>query len=176
MNWFDRFIEWFIGASISSTEIPPEVVMQPIQTPPSVDTLAPDWSTQQNAYHNVRVLCDLANLNVTEKNLICACVYQESRFKNSALNNNKNAQGQIVSTDYGICQVNDYYHIGQGKDFPSVQYVLDNPDKVVQWMISMYQHGLLKQWVSYSSGAYQQWLSQHSPMWLLSTSAPDIGI
>ncbi len=121
----------------------------------------------QNAYHNVRVLCDRAGLTIAEKNLICACIYQESGFKNTALGSNRNAQGVVTSTDYGICQVNDYYHIGNGKDFPSVQYVLDNPANVVQWMISMYKHGMLKQWVSYSSGAYKKWLLPKSAMWKL---------
>lgn len=140
--------------------------------PPSIDTPQPlPWDTQQKAYHGTRVLCDLAGLSVEEKNIICACIFQESRFKVNALNINKGSKGQTLSTDYGLCQVNDYYHIGVNKDFPSVEYVVQNPDKVVAWMIRMYQHGMLKQWVSYSSGAYKQWLSPTSPMWGLTYSS-----
>lgn len=134
-------------------------------TPPTSDPL--QFDTPKHAYHAVRVLCDNAGLSVAEKNLICACIYQESRFEIGAINHNRNAKGVITSTDYSLCQINDYYHIGNGKDFPSVQYVLDNPDKVVQWMITMYKHGMLKQWVSYTSGAYKQWLLSASPMWKL---------
>lgn len=137
---------------------------------PSVDIPEPlPWDTAQKAYHGVRVLCDLAGLTVDEKNLICACIFQESRFLNTAENHNRDSQGNILSTDFGFCQVNDFYHIGQNKDFPNVQFVLENPDKVVSWMITMYKHGLLKQWVSYSSGAYKVWLSPTSPMWDLKT-------
>jgi hypothetical protein len=140
--------------------------------PPTIETHLPVdaslfWDSQGNAYHSTRVLCDNAGLTFDEKNLICACIYQESSFLNTAVCYNKNLKGIVVSTDYGIVQVNDYYHIGINKDFPSVQYVRDNPQKCVEWMISMYKHGLLKMWVSYSSGAYQIWLNPNSPMWKL---------
>lgn len=125
------------------------------------------FDTPQHAYHAVRVLCDNAGLTVDEKNLICSCIYQESRFLNTAKGLNKNEAGVVLSTDWGLCQINDYYHIGNGKDFPSVQYVLDNPGAVVRWMITMYQHGMLKQWVSYSAGKNRQWLLPSSPMWKL---------
>lgn len=126
------------------------------------------WDTAPHMYHNVRVLCDEAGLNVEQKNILCACIYQESRFNNAAVNHNRSATGAILSTDYGLCQVNDYYHTAPtGTPFASVSDVIDNPSKVVSWMISMYQKGLLKQWVSYSSGAYAQWLQTDSPMWKL---------
>lgn len=148
------------------SNIPPEEPTVPVAMS-NPDVLNPDWSTQKNAYHNVRVLCDLSGLTFAEKNIICACIYQESEFKINVLNNNRNAQGKILSTDYGICQINDYYHIGKEKDFPSVEYVLDNPEACVQFMINCYLHGALKQWVSFSSGAYKQWLLSTSPMWNL---------
>lgn len=125
------------------------------------------WDTPKHIYHAVRVTCDNNNLTVAEKNLLCECLYQESRFNNAAINHNRNSAGVVLSTDYGLCQINDYYHIGPGKDFPSVAYVLENPDKVFEWMITMYKHGLLKQWVSFSSGEYKQWGEENSPMWAL---------
>lgn len=126
-----------------------------------------DWSTAKGAYHATRVICDQLGLTVDEKNLICSCIYQESGFHNTAKNINERSDGTIGSTDWGLCQVNDRFHIGIGKDFPSVQYVLDNPDKIVTWMIEMYKHGKLGIWVSYSSNAYRKWLIPSSPMWLL---------
>ena len=135
----------------------------PEPTPANPDILVP-WDSQKSNYHNVRVLCDLAGLTYDEKNLLCSCVYQESEFLLDAKHPNI-VNGKVTSTDWGICQINDYYHIGINKDFPSVEYVLNNPADVVNWMIGMYKHGLLKQWVSYSSGAYQQWLKPNSPMW-----------
>ncbi len=147
----------------------PSLDRQPVEATivpnlPVVPTLL--WDTPRHAFHAVRVTCDNLGLSLEEKDLICACIYQESMFKNTAKCENK-VNGAVVSTDWGLCQINDHYHIGVKKDFPSVQFVVDNPQKVVEWMISMYKHGLLKQWVSYSSGAYKKWLSPISPMWLL---------
>lgn len=139
------------------------------------DVLLPDWGTPQNAYHNTRVLCDLALLPVDVKNIICACIYQESGFYNYLPNGNPvehrnlNEDGTVSSIDYGICQINDWFHIGEGKDFPSVAYVLDNPQEAVKYMIRMEQAGQLGLWSSYKSGAYRQWLGKNSPMWRLAT-------
>lgn len=133
------------------------------------------WDTPKHCWHAVRVLCDQAGLLINEKNLICACIYQESRFQNylpdgaPVRNDNLAQDGSISSSDWGIAQVNDYYHIGRGKDFPSVDYVLGNPDAIVQWMIDMYKRGNLKLWSSFSTGAYKAWLLQSSPMWTLAS-------
>lgn len=133
------------------------------------DVLYPDWSTQKRAYHNVRVLCDLAGLSVDQKNLICACIYQESQFIPTA-------KGKINSNgthDWGICQFNDgelkgvQLWIGGTAIFPSVDYVLANPEACVKEMIAMFKAGHINWWSSYSTGAYKQWLSANSPMWLL---------
>lgn len=155
---FSAIIEQIAGGdAYEQAKTPTESVMPPI---PKIFS----WSIPADAFHLTRVLCDDAGLSFTNKNIICACIFQESRFLIQAKNENL-YNGKVVSTDWGICQVNDHYHIGPGKDFPSVQYVLDNPDKVVAWMISMSKHGLLKQWVSYSSGAFSKWLPLTSPMW-----------
>lgn len=152
--------------------------MKPIQPPPiaqnepvavpavvsSIDTLIPDWSLPANAKHNVRVLCDLSGLSYTDKNIVTACVQQESQFYNYLPNGNPvkhenlSATGALESTDWGICQVNDYFHIGPGKDFPSVEYVMANPQVMVQWMIDCTKAGKLSMWSSYSTGAYKKWL------------------
>lgn len=129
------------------------------------------WGTQKEAWHSVRVLCDEAGLTYAQKNIVCACVYQESGFlTNPKPNQNKDPKtGHVWSTDYGIAQVNDYWHIGPGKTFPSVQYVLDNPEKVMRWMISvMKKTGALQPWSSYVTGAYLKWLDTRSVMWDLS--------
>ncbi len=140
--------------------------MPPVPTVPVSDVL--DWNTPKGAYHATRVICDQVGLTVAQKNLLCACVYQESQFLNTALNRNRNSKGVITSTDWGLCQVNDWFHIGGNKDFPSVAYVLAHPDKVVAWMAGILKRtGKLQPWVSYTSGAYLHWLSPSSPMWSL---------
>lgn len=163
-----KLLSWLFSPSYQPVPAPimPQdapKVPNPMPVPPKTV----NWSKPSEAYHATRVLCDEAGLTVDEKNLICACLYQESQFHNSAINRNKNAAGTVLSTDWGLAQVNDHYHIGPHKDFPTVDYVVQNPAEVIKWMISMYQHGLLKQWVSFSSGAYKKWLLPISPMWLL---------
>lgn len=167
-GWDEREIQ-YIPAPVSppvppSAPLPPKPITMPTI---GVTDLYDDWSKPKNAYHNVRVLCDRANLSLDEKNLICACVYQESTFLNSAINRNKDKAGNVTSTDWGIAQVNDYFHIGKGKDFPIVEYVVNNPQHVIEWMIGMYKQGQLYQWSSYRYGAYKQWLKPTSPMWSL---------
>lgn len=167
-------LKWWNTPTVTDHIVVNTPMTQPQPAAPNVDTLAPDWSTRANIYHNVRVLCDLAGLTVDEKNLICACIYQESNFYNylpdgqDVKHINYEKDGVTVSsTDWGLCQVNDYFHIGAGKDFPSVQYVMSTPEAVVKWMIGMYKAGDLNQWDSYLHGAYKQWLLPTSPMWKL---------
>lgn len=68
--------------------IPP----QPVPVQPTPAPISPlDWSTPLNARHSVRVMCDNAGMSVVDKNILCACVQQESGFIPSAVgkpNNN----------------------------------------------------------------------------------------
>lgn len=140
--------------------VPPNL---PIMTPNEPQVLSPQsipkylWDNFANSRHSVRVICDEEKLTLQEKNLICAVIQQESNFNNRAKCENKKS-GKVWSTDWGICQINDHYHIGIGKSFPSVEYVLSNPDKVVRFMIKMYRAGRLNLWVAFSSGAYKKFL------------------
>lgn len=157
--------------TVRSTEPPPAPISNITATTPTEPLVAPTepiidstetmWDTPRRAYHSTRVIGDEMRLSVAEKNLICACIYQESQFNIHAVGKNKD------TTDWGIVQVNDYWHIGKGKTFPSVEYVMANPEACVRWMILCYKQGALRLWVSYTSGAYKQWLATDSPMWLL---------
>jgi len=120
------------------------------------------WDTPEHCRYNVRVICDQEGLTVEEKNIICACIYQESGFNNNAVCRNRNKDGSISSSDWGIVQVNDYWHVGKGKTFPSAEYIVEHPEEAVRWMIECYKHKQLGLWVSYSSGAYKKWLSVES--------------
>jgi len=116
------------------------------------------WDTQEDSKTTVRQICASEGLDASDTEIIMACIMQESEFNTQAVNHNRNDLGVIESSDYGICQINDFYHIGEGKDFPSVEYVLQNPDKCVEYMISAFKAGHLNWWVSYSSGEYKKYL------------------
>jgi hypothetical protein len=165
-----------IASSLMALNTPQEAQNAPTSPVPAPAAPSePDFSTPQAAFHSARVICDDVGLSYDQKNILCACLYQESRFMNRhsdgtpVINQNKDPKtGAVWSTDYGIGQVNDYYHIGQGKDFPTVDYVMDHPEAVVRWMAEiMKTTGKLAAWSSYASGAYKQWLDPRSPMWAL---------
>ena len=138
-----------------------------MNTTQSVDTLVP-WVNavgSENNRHNVRVLCDLAGLALYDKNVITACIEQESDFDPQAIGK-PNANGTI---DYGICQFNNgELHgvplwIGEGAYFTSTDEVLRDPTKCVNEMIAQYKLGHINWWSSYSTGAYLKFMPQGTP-------------
>jgi hypothetical protein len=137
------------------------------------------WDTQANARHSVRLICDALGLSLFRtvlidgklylpKDVICAVIMGESEFYNVLPNGNPTIHqnfrkdGTLGSTDWGICQINDRYHIGANSDFPSVDYVMANPDKAVEFMVRMYLAGHINWWCAYTSGDYKQYLPQTS--------------
>ena len=167
---WQKFLQW-LEKQVFVAYVPDiPMTIKPVLPAPNVDVIDPDWSEPSNAYHNTRVICDQVGLSLDQKNILCACVFQESGFlTNPRPNQNKDPQtGKVWSTDYGICQINDYFHIGPHKDFPSVQYVIDNPEACILWMARIYKKtGNLNPWGSFSTGAYKVWLPSSSPMWKL---------
>lgn len=173
------FYKYYNPPEQEPIELPPLPVSQPAQSPgahPDMPPVAPvspveapldPWSTPKGAWYAVRVLCDSAGLSLEDKNVICACIYQESQFYNYLPNGLPTKHDNGTSTDWGICQINDYWHVKKYHDFPSADFIMANPDKAVQFMINAFKGGGLTQWVSFSSGAYKQWLSPGSKMWLL---------
>lgn len=178
------------------TPIAPPPTPAPVAPPVAASTPAviPGWDTQKKAFKSVRMLCDEAGLSLAKtipvhlngklighfapKDIICACIMQESGFQNYYLSGPRKGApvkfenkegGKIWSTDWGIVQINDTkgWHIGPGLPFASVQSVLDNPAKAVQYMIKKYKEGRLSLWSSYKFNHYKEHLLPNSPMWKL---------
>ena len=127
--------------------------MEPALTPtPNIDTLVA-WTGTENCRHNVRVLCDLEGLDEATKDALSQTIHCESGYNTQAVNKNM-VNGKLSSTDWGICQINDYWHIGPGKDFESVDYVLQNPEACVRWMINQWKAGNANAWVCHLKGMY----------------------
>jgi hypothetical protein len=95
---------------------------------------------------------------VSASQVLAACVEVESNFDQYAIHMNDKPNGAVASIDYGICQINDYWNIGEGKPFPSPEYVLSNPQACITWMIDMFKAGKQTLWTSYTSGLYKQYL------------------
>jgi hypothetical protein len=158
-----------------------------VEAPVAHPLLKYDWSTAEAARHSTRLICDEEGLPLARdikvngklyqlKDILCACIMQESRFKNFkkdgspqrndnySIIEHKQQDGSITherilsSTDWGIVQVNDRWHIGAGKDFPSVEYVLANPEECVRWMARLFKAGNANLWSSYKYKDYIQWL------------------
>lgn len=150
---FNALSAWLKASQTPQTA--PETTPPPAPPPPPPRY---DFSTYKAARHSVRLICDEEMLSLYDKEVICACIKQESNFDNRAVAPNKDETGNIWSRDYGICQINDYWSIGPNKPFPSVQFVVDNPEKCVRFMVKMMKAGKLNLWSSYKSGAYLKYM------------------
>lgn len=161
-NWFVQLIIAFLElVGLKQKQVEKKTMEQRADVVTPTITIAQPkyiWDDFLTSRHSVRVICDEEGLTLDSKNIICACIQQESNFNNKTVNRNKNSKGDITSSDWGICQINDYYQIGVGKPFSSVDEVTANPDKAVRFMITMMKAGKLHLWVSYSSGAYKKYL------------------
>lgn len=121
-----------------------------VETKPLPPKSQYDWTN--NVRHTCRVIMDEYNLSWTEKDLLCQVIAGESGYNPKAINKNKDG-----STDFGICQINDRYWIGEGKYFKSPEEVYDFPEKSVKFMIEQYKRGNLNYWVAYKSGNYKNY-------------------
>ena len=135
------------------------------ETPPKTPQNAPtevlppkyDWSTPEAARHAIRTICDEEGLTVKQKNDLSATVHCESGYKNLIHPNMVN--GKVSTTDFGYFMINDWWHIGKGKDFPSTDYVMQNPEAVCRWMCRQWKAGNAKAWVCYQKGMYLSYTS-----------------
>lgn len=129
----------------------PEPEPEPIPEP-TPEPLKYDWSSKEKSRYSCRVIMDEYNLRWTQKDILCAVIEAESNFNIKAVNDNGN------SKDWGICQINDYWHVGEGKEFRSVEEILEFPEKSVHFMIRMYLAGQLNLWTAYKNKSYQRYL------------------
>lgn len=164
MSWFEQIIRVILAYWEKQPQemeyIPLEAPKTPSEAPLPPKPIQPmyDWSTVEKARHTVRVICDEEGLTLKQKNELCATVGAESGWQSYYLSGPKKGQpvklenkknGVVWSTDWGIMQLNDYFHIGKGKAFPSVQYVLDNPEKCIRWMCAQWKAGRGYWWVAF---------------------------
>lgn len=189
-TWIEAIIDWaknFILAlqEKKQTPLPPQEPVsvkpdapQEVKKEPEIVKL---WDTKENIRHSCRVICDEEGLAVSDKNDMVATIQAESGFNltiknlNGKWKNKLDENGNqiydkqtgvpireyvVLSTDWGLCQINDYWNIGAGKPFPSVDFVLNNPEKVVRWMCGEWKRGEFskQKWIAYKNGSYKNYL------------------
>ena len=135
---------------IQETPVIPSVPVNTPQTP--VSGLL--WGTKEEIRHSIRVICDQEGLTLEQKNTLCATIQAESGFKLGARLDNKDKNGKVWSTDWGLCQWNSYWH---GKEITPEESV-HNPEKAVRLMCAYWKRGQRNAWVAYKTGAYKKYL------------------
>jgi hypothetical protein len=141
----------------------PATEPQPQQpTPPTPPPVSPYlWATYDQRVHSVRVLCDEAGLTWAEKAEICATIEAESEFNTTVEQKNYDKRGIHWSSDWGICQINDWYNIGPGKPFKTVDEVLQFPERSVRFMIDCCKQGHIDWWIAHKLGRYEKYLPKY---------------
>lgn len=103
----------------------------------------------------VRRVCAEEGATPDQTELIVAVIYAESGMNPKAVNRNRDAKGNILSTDYGIAQFNDFWWIGAGKPIASADEALNNPEKCIRVMYGIVRKpGGIKNWCAFTNGSY----------------------
>lgn len=154
LDFLERELGWKLAQFPVNTPAPTPPPA-PVEPPPAIANGALLWDTPENVRHSIRVICDQEGLTVEQKNILTATLQCESGFNPKTVHPNIDPKsGKVFSTDYGVCQWNDYYH---GKEI-SPEEAVSNPEKAVRLMCSYVKKGQIKQWVCYSAGLYKKYL------------------
>lgn len=160
-QWLNLLLQWLgLIRAKNEPQVPPRPLIEPVVTLIPEPVPKPPkylWGTKEEARHSVRVICDEEGLSVNEKNLICAVIECESGFDTKAVHKNNDAR---KSVDYGLCQYNSFWYIGEGKPIASVDEALNNPERCVRVMIQQFRNGRLKDWVCFSSNRYKKFIKK----------------
>lgn len=117
------------------------------------------WDTIANVKHSIRLICDEEGLDFEQKNTLCATIGGESGYHTKATYENylfdkKTGERYLASTDWGLCQWNDYWH---GKEI-SPEEAMNNPEKAVMLMCAYWKRGQRNLWIAYKNGSYKAYL------------------
>ena len=150
-----KLLDYFQGKDLVPVV---EAETQPVPPPVVPPVVAPkyEWSTPEKVRKSFRMICDEEGMTVEQKNLMCQVIHCESGFNPQCVHPNL-VDGKVSSVDYSTFQINSYWHIGKGKDFPSVEYVMTHQEEVARWMCKMVKAGKLNLWVCFSGGFFKNY-------------------
>jgi len=128
-----------------------DVILPDESLPPPAVVPKYEWDTPEKARHSLRVICDEEGLTVQMKNQLCDTVRCESRFNPKVIHTNKDG-----TTDYGICQYNTHWYIGEGRPIPSIDVALNDPEFCVRVMCKQFKAGHARDWICYRQLMFEQ--------------------
>ena len=87
-----------------------------------------------------------------DEKTFCATIEAESSWNPNAKLVNKNG-----TTDWGICQFNDYWY----KDLITPEKALNDPEFAIELMAKQWKKGRAMDWVAYKTGSYIKFLKNY---------------
>lgn len=87
-----------------------------------------------------------------DEEVLLAVIKCESGLDTRAINKNPNG-----TTDYGLCQFNDYWYWEKEKIINPIT-ALNNPEMAVRIMAKMFKAGRAKDWICYKNAIYLKYL------------------
>lgn len=98
-----------------------------------------------------QVAREIAKKHGIDEEIFVAVLYCESNMNPNAVNRNPNG-----TTDYGICQFNDYWY----RDIITPDTALNQPEVALNVMAEQWKAGRTSDWICYRKGRYISFLRQ----------------
>lgn len=141
-----RFLTWLqalkeLAESIAKSLLeraPTDPLPQPLQPGP----LPPGIPAPESISSMVLRVCKEEGMTHDQTREIYATIDCESNFNPKATNRNTDG-----TTDWGLCQYNDFWYIGPGKPIPSVDVAMNDPEFCVREMCRAWRKGRKYDWV-----------------------------
>jgi hypothetical protein len=111
-------------------------------------------ATKENRGQMVFRVCREEKLPASLAIELWATICGESEFNPNAKCFNKDHYGNVVSVDYGLCQLNSYWYIGPTKTVKTPFEALTNPEKCVRVMAKAFNAGRANDWIIHRTGKH----------------------
>ena len=106
----------------------------------------------KNKAYYIEYARKMARKYFVDEQVLCAVIEAESSWNPNAKLVNNNG-----TTDWGICQFNDYWY----KALITPEQALNNPEFAIELMAKQFQKGREKDWIAYKSNSYKKFLKNY---------------
>ena len=156
---YDRIMVWLKSLFAKKT-IPVPIV---IPTPPapvihSIAWCGGDLTERQAMFSLAQTVAKnmILGSEITEEFL--ATIWGESGFNQWCENQNKNSKGEVVSTDFGIAQLNDYWYL-KPLGMTGEEAIAD-PQRCLTVMATAFKNGRADDWCAHKNGGYLKFMGK----------------